>query len=143
MFSKACEYGIKAMISIAGHKERDARVRLKDIAKEIDSPEAFTAKILQTLTKDGLLKSTKGPAGGFSLAMPAQDIKVSMIILALDGDSIFTSCVLGLSECNPDKPCPIHHKVVGVRQQLKEVFHETSLSELSMEFLKGDAFLAS
>ncbi|MET0760542.1 MAG: transcriptional regulator, partial [Flavobacterium sp.] len=48
MFSKTCEYGIRASIFIASQSYQNNRIGLKDIAKKIDSPEAFTAKILQT-----------------------------------------------------------------------------------------------
>lgn len=67
MFSKACEYGIKAAIFIAVKSQQDTRVRLSDIAAEINSPVAFTAKVLQKLTKGKLVDSVKGPAGGFEI----------------------------------------------------------------------------
>lgn len=59
MFSKACEYAIRATIYIAVQSNQDNRVGLKDISKEIDSPEAFTAKILQQLSKMRLLTQSK------------------------------------------------------------------------------------
>jgi Rrf2 family iron-sulfur cluster assembly transcriptional regulator len=65
MFSKACEYAIRATIYIALQSQESKRVTLKDIAKEIDSPEAFTAKIMQQLVKRGIVDSLKGPTGGF------------------------------------------------------------------------------
>ncbi len=67
MFSKACEYAIRAAIFIASESERGRRSSLKDIAREIDSPEAFTAKTLQKLTRSGIIVSTKGAQGGFEV----------------------------------------------------------------------------
>ena len=67
MFSKACEYGIKATIYIAMQSMQNSRVSLKDIAKEIDSPVAFTAKILQQLARNKIVESVKGPTGGFQI----------------------------------------------------------------------------
>ncbi|MDZ7845357.1 MAG: Rrf2 family transcriptional regulator [Owenweeksia sp.] len=90
MFSKACEYGIKASICIAQKQSNNQRVGLREIAKTIDSPVAFTAKILQILTRAGYLISTKGPSGGFVLAYPARDISLAEIVAAIDGDAIFT-----------------------------------------------------
>ena len=66
MFSRACEYAIKIMIYVAGNEE-NRRIGLKEITGAIDSPEAFTAKILQQLVKSKLLDSFKGPNGGFKL----------------------------------------------------------------------------
>ena len=60
MFSKACEYGIKASIFIALCSYKGVRVSLKSIAKEINSPEAFTAKILQDLVRHDVINSVKG-----------------------------------------------------------------------------------
>ena len=69
MFSKTCEYGIRAAIFIASESYQNNRVGLRDIAEKIDSPEAFTAKILQQLTKDNrVVSSVRGPHGGFFIA---------------------------------------------------------------------------
>ncbi|MFN3695149.1 MAG: T9SS type A sorting domain-containing protein [Ignavibacterium sp.] len=65
MFSKSCEYAIKAAIFVAKKSLLNEKVGFIDIAKEIDSPEAFTAKILQKLTKNKIIHSTRGVQGGF------------------------------------------------------------------------------
>ena len=65
MFSKACEYGIRAVIYIWSQSEEGKKIGIKDISKEIDGPEFFTAKILQSLAKQGVVSSAKGPNGGF------------------------------------------------------------------------------
>ena len=67
MFSKACEYAIRATIYIAVQSSQNLRVGLKNISKEIDSPEPFTAKILQQLSKNNIIESIKGPPGGFQI----------------------------------------------------------------------------
>ena len=64
MFSKTCEYGIRATIIIATESYQDNRVGLKEIAEKIDSPVAFTAKILQVLSRENIIHSVKG-VGGF------------------------------------------------------------------------------
>ena len=71
MFSKACEYGIRASIFIATNSSKGIRVGIKDVAKEIDSPEPFTAKIMQILTKAGIIYSAKGVGGGFEVSKEA------------------------------------------------------------------------
>ena len=67
MFSKACEYGIKASVYIVEHSLKNEKVSLKDVAKAIGSPEAYTSKILQQLSRSNVIRSEKGPAGGFSI----------------------------------------------------------------------------
>jgi len=109
MFSKTCEYGIRATIFIASESYQNKRVGLKDIAKKIDSPEAFTAKILQILSKDNIINSIKGVGGGFEIPRESmKDIKLAQIVNALEGDRVFTGCGLGLTHCSEDHPCPMH-----------------------------------
>ncbi len=142
MFSKACEYGIRATLHIAVQSEMGIRVSLKDIAKAIDSPEAFTAKILQLLAKNGIVTSVKGPAGGFEIApKDAHRIKLSHIVAAIDGDSIYKGCGLGLKTCNENKPCPVHDKFKIIREELRNMLESTSISELSETIHDGLTFL--
>lgn len=132
MFSKACEYGIKATIFIAVRSLYDERVSLKEIAMEIDSPVAFTAKILQSLAKSGLVESHKGPTGGFEMERSKMDsINLYEIVRAIDGDGIFNGCGLGLKQCDANKPCPVHHKFAGIRQNLSYMLKQTSIYELA------------
>ncbi len=142
MFSKACEYGIKSMIYLARKEEKGSPIRLKDVAKEIHSPEAFTAKTLQMLTKGGLLNSSKGPTGGFELARPSKDIRLMEIVKVIDGDDIFTSCVLGLDQCSSARPCPVHHKYSPVKAEFKNIFYKTSLADVSNDVEVGKTFLS-
>lgn len=142
MFSKACEYGIKAAIHIAVQSNQGDRVSLKDIAKEIDSPEAFTAKILQQLAKNNIIDSVKGPAGGFEIdKKKLAKIKLSHIVSAIDGDSIYKGCGVGLKECSEKKPCPVHDKFKKIRNDLKQMLESTSLMELALGLKEGITYL--
>ena len=67
MFSKACEYALKIMIYLNTRKNDEGLAGLKDVTQAIDSPEAYTAKILQQLVKSNLLMSVRGPSGGFKV----------------------------------------------------------------------------
>lgn len=142
MFSKACEYAIKAAIYVAVQSLEAERVSLKDIAREIDSPVAFTAKILQQLTKKSIMQSVMGPTGGFQIERKKIDeIKLSQIVDAIDGDAIYRGCGLGLKECNAAKPCPVHDKFAKIRNDLKEMLENTSLYELATGLEVGLTFL--
>ncbi|MBP6302915.1 MAG: Rrf2 family transcriptional regulator [Bacteroidia bacterium] len=142
MFSKACEYAIRATIYIALQSQESRRVTLKDIAKEIDSPEAFTAKIMQQLVKQGIVDSLKGPTGGF--VMEPHNLfttKLSEVVYAIDGDSVFKGCGLGLKMCNEKKPCPVHEKFISIRQELKHMLETTTIEELALGLKQGMTFL--
>ena len=127
MFSKSCEYGLRAVIFIAGQSLKNVKVSLSVISKEIDSPQAFTAKILQQLTRKEIVKSIKGPYGGFVIEEGKLQTKLSEVVAVLDGDAIYTGCGLGLKQCDATSPCPLHFKFVEIRNDLKEMLEGTSL----------------
>jgi Rrf2 family protein len=142
MFSKTCEYGIRATIFIASQSYQNQRVGLKAIAKKIDSPEAFTAKILQILSKNNIIHSIKGVGGGFEIPKDTMiQIKLAHIVTAIDGDSVFTGCGLGLAHCSEDHPCPMHDRFKSIRNELADMLENTNLEELAIGIKSGDTFL--
>lgn len=142
MFSKACEYGIKAAIFIATKSYEGKRVSPKEIAKEIDSPQAFTAKILQALVRQDVVNSVKGAYGGFEIDKNnISTIKLAQIVKAIDGDAVYSGCGLGLEKCDENHPCPVHDKFKGVRDELKFMLENTSLEELALNIKSGTSFL--
>ena len=142
MFSKSCEYGIRATIFIATQSYLNNRTGIKDIAKKIDSPEAFTAKILQTLVKANIIQSTKGVGGGFEIPKKnLTEIKLAQIVSAIDGDKVFTGCGLGLSHCSESHPCPVHEKFKSIRNELAFMLENTNLEELVLGLKSGETFL--
>ncbi len=142
MFSKTCEYAIRAMLFIAQKTKEGDRIGIKEIAKGIDSPEHFIAKILQDLSRKGLLQSAKGPTGGFYLNDSSMKQSLADIVKAVDGDKIFQGCGLGLKQCSEALPCPIHHEFKRMRKQLFQMLERakvgtfTSTLENSLAFLK-------
>lgn len=142
MFSKACEYGIRASIFIATKSSKGIRVSIKDVAKEIDSPEPFTAKIMQILTKNHIIYSAKGVGGGFEVSNEAlKSIKLIQIVDAIDGDSIYKGCGIGLKECSEKHPCPVHFELKKIRSLFLEMLTATTLEQLAMGVKSGDFFL--
>ena len=141
MFSKTCEYAIRAMIYIAQQSKNDIKVGVKDIAKGIDSPEYFIAKILQELSRKGLLLSFKGPTGGFYLDEKSLECSLADIVSAIDGDKIFSGCGLGLDYCSEVKPCPIHHEFKKVREDIYNMLEGTKLGEFHEKLNREIGFL--
>lgn len=142
MFSKACEYGIKAAIYIASNSNEGKRVSLKGISKHIDSPEAFTAKILQTLARENIITSVRGINGGFEIENHlTKKIVLADIVKAIDGDSIYMGCGLGLNECSELHPCPVHDKFKNIRNDLQFMLENTTLEELALNIESGASFL--
>lgn len=139
MFSKACEYGIRAIIFIATQSMQGKRVKIGEVAVESNSPEAFTAKVLGALTKHNIVQSHTGPNGGFSVSdEQLRKTKLSDIVFAIDGDAIYNGCALGLDRCNSERPCPLHHKFVQVRADLKKMLENNTIFDLATDLNSGN-----
>jgi Rrf2 family protein len=131
MFSKSCEYGMRAVIYIAKETALGFKPGVKEISKATNSPEAFMSKILQKLTRAGVTSSIKGPYGGFYIdSATTKAVPLSRIVEIIDGDAIYMGCGLGLRECNAEKPCPLHDKFVDIRNSLKNMLETTSIHDL-------------
>jgi Rrf2 family protein len=143
MFSKTCEYGIKAMIFVAQKSKDGSRVGIKEIAKGTGAPEHFTAKIMQELSRKKLVHSIKGPNGGFF--MDKYDLKTSLadIVKALDGNAIYLDCALGLKTCNAKKPCPVHHQFQDIKKNLIKMIEENTIGDFNTKLDSGKYFLVN
>ena len=128
IFSKACEYGIQATLYIASLSER--RAGIKEIARELDIPVHFLAKILQSLSEKGVLASYKGVRGGFELHRPPSEIRLIDVVEAIDGLDFFTSCILGFPGCGEGKPCPVHERWGSIRDVMHSMLSEDNLADL-------------
>lgn len=129
------------MLFIAQKSKSNTKVGVKHIAKAIDSPEPFIAKILQELSRKGLLLSAKGPTGGFFLDNSLLKQSLADIVSAVDGDRLFTGCGLGLKSCSEKKPCPIHDEFVVVRKKIKTVMQSAILGDYNTSLDLGEKYL--
>lgn len=142
MFSKACEYAIRSVIYIGVSSLKQQRVGFKEIASAIDAPEAFTAKILQKLSKAGIIDSIKGVGGGFELALQkSKQIKLREIVELIDSPKVYSNCALGLAQCSQEHPCPVHDQFKSIREELAKMLENTTLYDLSTGTYSGKTFL--
>lgn len=140
MFSKTCQYAIRAVIFISKKSSEGQRVGIKEIATGIDSPEHFIAKILQDLSKRRLISSFKGPNGGFFIEDDSS-CTIADIVKAIDGDTIFSGCGLGLAYCSESKPCPIHYEFKAVRDELSRVLNNAKVNLFNENLIKSLTYL--
>lgn len=141
MFSKSCEYAIRATIYIAAESSKEKKVGIGDICDHIEAPRHFTAKILQILTRNNIVSSQKGVNGGFYLTREQNTKPISEIVLATDGNLLFKSCGLGLSECSETEPCPLHEKFRAIREGISRMMEESSIESMGGKLKKGNGFL--
>ena len=137
IFSKTCEYGIRAVFFIAHTTLDGRRVGIKEIAAGIDSPESFLAKILQDLSRKGLVSSNKGPNGGFYISGENLKRPLSDIVEAIDGDGLFKGCALGLKQCSEINPCPLHNEFKAIRTRIYQMLSTNSIDKFNQELMSG------
>jgi Rrf2 family protein len=144
MFSKSTEYALRAVIYIAQHGTEEKKLSLDDVARAIDSPGSFTAKILQVLTNDNrIVSSMRGPNGGFYMTAKAKKLPVRSILAAMEEDEVLEKCVLGLAECSELKPCPMHSEYKIIKQQLVSLFSRKTIQMLADEIGKGTKYISN
>jgi Rrf2 family iron-sulfur cluster assembly transcriptional regulator len=134
MFSKTTEYALRATIYIAQKSSEESKVGIDAIAKAIDSPKSFTAKILQVLTKGNkIVSSSPGPNGGFYMTAKAKKLPVRTILKAMGESQTLEKCVLGLRQCTDANPCPMHSRYKLIKEQLKDLFESKTIQNLADE----------
>ena len=137
MFSKSCQYAIKAMIYVAQKSKGGSRVSVKDIAAGIDAPIPFTAKILQELSRRRLVHSVKGPHGGFYLDTNENQVAIADIVRAIDGEVIYNDCVLGLKKCSEKNPCPVHFEYKDIKRKLIRMIENKTINDFKNDLDQG------
>lgn len=130
LLSKSCVYGLRATIYLALHTDREY-IPISEISERLQISFHFLTKILQTLTQKKLLASYRGPNGGVALARPPHDIIIYDVVSAIDGEGIFTGCILSLPGCGNQTPCPMHDSWALVRNRIRTLFTTTSLADLA------------
>lgn len=142
MLSNTCKYAIRAVIYLSLNSGEEKKIGIKEISKELDIPTPFLGKILQTLAKNKLLSSTKGPHGGFGLAKPSNEITLLNIVEVIDGLDFFNTCLIGLRTCKPtahdDIQCPIHHKYEPISKQIYDLFNNETIENLKIQIEESD-----
>jgi len=106
---------------------------IRELAAKLDIPYHFLAKILQSLATKGILNSQRGPAGGFALSKPPEEINLISVVEAIDGLAISNQCVLGFPECGGSNPCALHHQWGDIREAVQKMLMNKSIAKLSRE----------
>jgi Rrf2 family transcriptional regulator, iron-sulfur cluster assembly transcription factor len=130
LFSRQCEYGLQAVLYLALKPEGEM-TSIKELSARIGIPYHFLGKILQSLTRKGLLNSLKGPTGGFALALPPKEIKLFHIVEAIDGADFVRKCVLGFPECSGENPCALHETWERLRQEIYQMLVKRDIAALA------------
>ena len=129
--SRKIDYGLRAMIFLASIPG-EAVVPFREIARRMEVPEDFLAKILKLLVDQGLVRSTRGPHGGYSLARPAQDVSFLDVIEAVEGPVALNVCLDGDEACGREPGCTMASVWKLGQEKMLEVYRDAKLSELRL-----------
>jgi len=141
MLGKTSEYAIRALVYIYMQNMEGERPGFKEIAKMIDSPEQFTGKVLQNLTRAGIVSSVKGRGGGFFFMAPTNPITLFKVIETIEGKEYFSKCGFGLKRCDINNPCPLHDDYAPVRDSFFKMVNEKTIQSLAHKINKREATL--
>ncbi len=141
MLAKSTQYAIRALVYVQLRNWEGKRPGVIEIAQEIEAPAAFSAKILQTLTRHKLVDSAKGRGGGFFFNEQQTELTLYQVIHVMEGDDCFHRCGFGLKSCNDENPCPLHEKYKVVRDGFHEIVRNETIQALSTKIKNGQAVL--
>jgi Rrf2 family protein len=130
--TKKADYALMAMKHLAEQPDKSAR-SAKDVADAYGIPPEALAKILQRLSKAGLLQSQHGINGGYMLAKPPQTISAFEVIQAIDGPLFITSCVTTRGECDQTDRCNIREPLRKVNESIEAVLKRIKISHMREE----------
>lgn len=130
LYSSACGYAIRALTYLAD-RPRGEFFQAKDIARVEDIPAPFLGKILPALVRAGLLRSSKGPHGGYTLARRPTGITLLAIKAAIDGLAELDGCASGLGRCSSSKPCAQHDRFKPLRERIRGYLTTTTVADMT------------
>lgn len=130
ILSQTAVYALKAALYLA-ESEADSLARVDDIAAALDVPRNYLSKILHALARAGILSSTRGPHGGFTLRVPASKLTLERVVDPFDEVVGGSGCLLGRARCSDSNPCAAHARWKDVSLAVRDFFRETTVHDLA------------
>ena len=130
--SRKIDYGLRAMIYLASVAQ-DAVVPFREIARQMDVPEDFLAKILKTLVDAGLIRSTRGPHGGYALSRPPAEVSFLDVIEAVEGPVALNVCLDGDDACGHSPSCTMTSVWRLGQERMLDVYRQARLADLAFK----------
>ena len=126
------DYALRAMVNLASHYGGDV-VATRQLSTEEDISYQYAAKIMQLLHGAGLVKSTMGPHGGFSLARAPEEVSLLDIIKAVQGSVSLNDCFLEVDACPRRSTCAISAKIAGLQEYIERFLAAITLEEFATD----------
>lgn len=133
VLNDTAEYALRAALYIAQHGSAEQPARADQVAKALDIPRNYLSKILHIYARNGILLSTRGPTGGFWLAIAPAKLPLIKLVEPFDSLIPKRTCVLGRSECSDRRPCPAHSRWKEISDNVANFFRRTTVADLLNE----------
>jgi Rrf2 family transcriptional regulator, iron-sulfur cluster assembly transcription factor len=130
MLSQTAEYAFRAVLHIAEAEDTHGRMPVARIARELGVPQNYLSKILHTLARQGVLDSSRGPGGGFGLAIRAEELTLARVVNPFDRLGERQQCLLGRERCSDASPCRAHDQWKTIAAQVRDFFTGTTVAAL-------------
>ena len=130
--SKKADYALMAMKHLAGRAAAPSS-SAREIAEQYDIPIELMAKVLQRLVRTGLLISTQGTRGGYTLSRPPAAISVVDVIQAIDGPLTVTACSSENSDCEQYSKCNIRDPLWQIKERIVATLGTVTIAEMAAD----------
>jgi len=132
LYRRTGQLALETTLLLALEPDGSSR-RIRELADELGVASTYLTKIVQNLTRVGLLRAMRGPGGGVQLARPAREIYPWEVLEAIEPAGEFTRCLLGTRQCTGETPCPLHAVWAPARDKIREILQTKNLREFAAE----------
>jgi Rrf2 family protein len=129
VLSKTADYALRALLALARHGA-GRPLPADSIAELTGAPANYMGKTLYALARAGMLRSARGPSGGFALAVAPESITIARIADVFAEAPTHPRCLLGARACDPAKPCTAHDRWTRVAADAREPLISTTIADL-------------
>lgn len=130
--TRAADYGIRVMIQLAA-SQTEKRVLLPDLAAATEAPESFLSKVLQALSRAGLIDSKRGHTGGFHISNRGRRSSVREVVEAIDGPITLNVCLVSGKSCHRKATCPAHPVWEHAQAAMLDVLAQAKIADMASE----------
>lgn len=130
--TRAADYGVRVMIYLTG-ATAESRISLLELAAATNAPQSFLSKVLQSLSRAGLISSRRGQSGGFKISNQGRETSLLDVIEAIDGKICLNTCLIAGKACSRKHSCPAHPVWAVAQHAMLQVLDAASIASLAAQ----------
>jgi len=130
ILSDTAEYALRAVLYVGRTASPERPTQTEEMSRALGVPRNYLSKILHTLSRRGILRSARGPGGGFVLAADPRHTTLVRVVELFDEVEPRRTCLLGRPECSDTNPCPAHPRWKAIGDQVRGFFWNTTIADL-------------